>query len=223
MNPPTGDSPGQRRLSHELERLILKFAERPVTLGDLVQVLQTRGYLLLLIVLSLPFCTPVPLPGVSTPFGVVICVIGFRLALRQRPWLPERLLRLRLPPRFFSRLLAAGRRLVLGLEFLLCPRWNRLAGHPAMHHLGGLIVLASGALLLLPLPVPFSNFLPAFTIVLMAAALLERDGLAALAAWGFFAASLVFFGAIIWGGAEAAGWLQDRFGNEPDAAHEQHP
>ena len=41
--------------------------------------------------------------------------------------------------------------------------------------LGGLAIMASGAVLSLPLPIPFSNAIPAFAIILAAAGLMERD------------------------------------------------
>jgi hypothetical protein len=52
------------------------------------------------------------------------------------------------------------------------------------------------ALLLLPLPVPFSNTIPAWAIMLMAGGLLERDGLFILAGYITALGAIVFFGAI---------------------------
>jgi hypothetical protein len=49
-----------------------------------------QGQLLLLI--GLPFLTPVPLPGFSTPFGFLVLLIGARLALGRQPWLPKTIL-----------------------------------------------------------------------------------------------------------------------------------
>ncbi|MBK9121349.1 MAG: exopolysaccharide biosynthesis protein [Phycisphaerales bacterium] len=206
------------RLSEELARLVHVFAERPVTLREVVEVLQGRGYTLLLILLALPFCTPIPLPGLSTPFGLVIALIGFRLALRQKPWLPARLSDTALPPRFFAKLLAAGQRIVRFLEWGLRPRWTILVDQGVLHHAYGAMVLVSGLLLLLPLPIPFSNFLPAIVVVLTAAALLERDGYCAVAALVAFALTLAFFGALAWGGTQGVGWgvdqLQGWFGGD---------
>jgi len=99
---PAGEAPVRpRKLSEELAALQGWFAERPVTLREVISVLHGRAYDLLLILLALPFCTPVPLPGLSTPLGLVIAVISLRLALGQSPWLPERLQDRRLPPGFF--------------------------------------------------------------------------------------------------------------------------
>lgn len=177
-----------------------------------MEVLRGRAYTLLLILIALPFCTPIPLPGLSTPFGLVVAVIGFRLALRQKPWLPRRLLDTTLPPRFFARLLGATHRLVRALEAFLRPRWSGLLEMIAIQHGCGVIVCLSGLLLLLPLPIPFSNGLPALTVVLIGCAILERDGYCAVAGALAFAISLCFFGTIFWGGAEVVGWLRDTVG-----------
>jgi hypothetical protein len=201
---------GPRRLSEELAALADAFAERSVTLREVMDRLHGRGYTLLLVVLALPFCTPIPLPGLSTPVGLVIALIGLRLSLRLDPWLPARLLNTALPPRFFATLLHAGGRIVRLLEWGLRPRWTILLDQPLLHRAYGLIILASGLLLLLPLPIPFSNALPALVVVLTAGAILERDGYCAVVGLAVFAITVVFFGALVWGGAQAAGWLGDQ-------------
>jgi hypothetical protein len=200
---------GQPRLSQELVRLVELFSQREVRLRELVEVLHGRGYMLLLFLVSLPFCTPVPLMGLSTPFGLLVAVIGFRLMLRQQPWLPARLLDLRLPPRFLSAVLRGSRRIVAVLEWLLRPRLCVLVDQGVVHHVHGAIILCCGLLLLLPLPIPFTNFMPAVVVVLTAAAILERDGLCAILAGLMFVLTLAFFLLVFWGGAEAIAWLRD--------------
>jgi hypothetical protein len=200
---PSAPHPAPLRLSEEIGRLVTMFAERPVRLREIVEVTQGRGYTLLLMLLALPFCTPIPLPGLSIPFGLVVALIGFRLALRARPWLPARLLDTELPQTFFPRFLGATRRLVRGLEWFLRPRWVFLVDTGLLHHLYGAMILACGVALLLPLPLPFSNGLPALTVVLLAAAMLERDGYFVLAGLLLFALTVAYFGALYIGGATA--------------------
>jgi hypothetical protein len=200
------------RLSQKLARLRQTFAERPVRLRETVELMAGRGYTLLLALIALPFCTPIPLPGLSTPFGLVIAVIGLRLSLRLRPWLPERLLNVQLPSRFFPTLLGATARLVRLLEFFLRPRLMILVDWTLFHHLYGLMILVSGLLLLLPLPIPMTNFFPALTVVLLAVALLERDGGFIIAGSVMFALSLLYFGAIWFGGAAVVEWVTTWFG-----------
>lgn len=126
---------------------------------------------------------------------------------RRDPWLPARLLDTTLAPRFYATLLRTGGRIVRLLEWGLRPRWTILLDRPVLHYAYGLILLASGALLLLPLPIPFSNGLPTLVVVLISGAILERDGYCAVAGVALFAVTVAFFGGLAWGGAQAAGWL----------------
>ncbi len=81
-------SPLKRTLSSQLARLAARFANRPVRLGELTDVLQLRGYNAVLLFLAFPFVTPVPLPGLSTAFGFVIALLGLRMALAKHPPAP---------------------------------------------------------------------------------------------------------------------------------------
>lgn len=189
------------------------FAERALRLRDVLEVTQNRGYTMLLILLAVPFCTPIPLPGFSLPFGLVIAFMGLRLALGQRPWLPARLLDTQLPAKFFPRFLAGTRRLVRWLELLLKPRLGHLVRSRLARQGMGAIILVCGLLLTLPLPLPFSNGLPALTVLLLAAAMLEEDGHAALAGGAAFVLTLAFFAAILWGGAEAVNFFKAFWGD----------
>jgi hypothetical protein len=194
--------PQPRRLSDELAKLVEGFAERPVTLREVVTVLRGRAYTLLLIFLALPFCTPIPIPGLSTVLGLVIALIGFRLSLRQKPWLPAKLLDTALPPRFFVTMLSAGRWILRALEWGAKPRWIALVEQPLLQHAYGVMILVSGLLLLLPLPIPFSNFLPSIVIILTAMTLLERDGYCAILAFIAFILTLCFFASLVFFGTE---------------------
>ena len=202
-----------RRLSEELQRLIEAFAERSVRLREVLEIMHGRGYTMLLIVITFPFCTPLPMPGFSIPFGLVVAFIGLRLSLGQRPWLPARLLDIELPASFFPRLLAAARHLVRWLERMLKPRAQRLLNWRFMRHAMGIMIFACGLLMMLPLPIPFSNGLPAMSVLLLSAAILEQDGYVAMAGGGVFLITLGYFAAIFWGGAEVVELLSDRFGH----------
>ncbi len=192
----------KRTLSSQLARLAAGFADRPVRLGELTDVLQLRGYNALLLFLAFPFITPIPLPGFSTPFGLVIALLGMRMVLGQKPWLPERITVRELPARILPKLLLATSRAFRRLEKLLKPRWFYPEYPAAFQRASGVIILICGLLLLLPLPVPFSNAFPAFTILLLAAAGLERDGAAFIAGCMQFIFCLGFFAALWLGGSE---------------------
>lgn len=199
-----------QRLSAQLRELADREEHSELTLGGLMDELQGRVYTLLLLVLALPMCQPVPLPGLSTPFGVAIALLGLRFALSQRPWMPKRLLATKLSGNFFPAVMRGGA-CVLGIfEKLLHPRLTAAFEFAQMRFLAGAVVCLCGLLLLLPLPIPGTNMLPALTVILTAAAFSERDGYCLVAAGFVFLLTLVFFGALVWGGAEIIGHFAPR-------------
>lgn len=71
-----------------------------------------------------------------------------------------------------------------------------------------MLIGVSGFLLTLPLPLPFSNSLPAWTVILLAAGSLGRDGLFFIAGCVSFAISLTYFSLVALGGGEAVSRLR---------------
>jgi hypothetical protein len=198
--------------SQELRVLTEQFGDRPVRLGEIMEATRGRGFRLLLVLISLPFLTPIPLPGLSTVFGLVVTVIGTRLALGQKPWLPHRLLQRELPPRFLGRMLGAASRIVRVLEYLMKPRMVFMQEHAGFRRVSGALIALSGILLLVPLPVPFSNFLPALTVVLLAAGSLERDGLFFIGGCVAFVVTVAFFTLLALGGVEVVDQIRQFLG-----------
>ena len=67
------------------------------------------------------------------------------------------------------------------LEHLIRPRLQVLAGNPVARSFTGLLLVALG--ILLALPIPMTNYLFAGVLLLYALALLERDGALLLLLW----------------------------------------
>ncbi len=196
-----------QRLSEQLRRLADSEEAAELTLGGLMEQLEGRVYTLFLVILALPMCQPVPLPGLSTPLGVAIALLGLRFAFRQNPWMPRRLLATKLTGNFLPAVLRGGARALSIFERLLHPRLVRLFELPYLQFLTGFAICVCGLLLLLPLPIPGTNMLPALTVVLAASAYSERDGYCLIASGLTFLLTLVFFGALVWGGAEIVGYF----------------
>jgi hypothetical protein len=84
----TNGNASQSRLSTDLELLQVRVKDRSLALVELKQSLKCRGSAMLLILLALPFCF-IAIPGLSTPFGIAICLIGGCLVMGREPWLPR--------------------------------------------------------------------------------------------------------------------------------------
>ncbi len=187
--------------SQDLRDLSERFAERPVTLAEILEATKGRGFDLMLVLIALPFLTPIPLPGFSIPFGVVVGSIGMARALGRPPWLPQRLLHRKMPPRFLAGLLRATSRIVRGLEYFLRPRLAFVSDRFVFRRVAGVLIGLSGVFLIAPLPVPFSNALPAWTVLLLSAGALAKDGLFFIAGCVAFAVATAYFVLLAVGGA----------------------
>jgi hypothetical protein len=197
------------KLSEEMRLLQVRSQTEEITVRTVIVALGARAYSLLLILLALPFITPIPLPGLSTPFGLAISLIAFRLALGQRPWLAKTFQRRVLPTRFFDQLMRLAGKVIVGLEKLLRPRLAILTEYGWQRQIHACLMLLSGLALLLPLPIPFTNSFPAWVVLLMAGGLLERDGVFVTAAYAVFAAGILYV--VLLG--EAAAKLMERIGH----------
>src|SRR6201997_4706454 len=91
----TNENNSKSQLSADLEMLHARVKGKSLTLAELKQSLKGRGSAMLLILLALPFCF-IAIPGLSTPFGIAICLIGACLAIGREPWLPRFIMNRRL-------------------------------------------------------------------------------------------------------------------------------
>jgi len=188
------------RLSDDLERIRKQASGRAMTLAGIIQILRGRGFDVLMVLLALPFCTPIPLPGLSVPFGVVLTLFGVRIALRKRPWLPRRLLDKEISAPVLEGMISTSLKVARGMEKVLHPRMRFFKRWPSFGVVNGLVIALAGLLLALPLPpLPFANGLPAFAVVLVAAGMIEEDGVAIFGgyliaglAWAYIALVLYF-------------------------------
>ncbi|MFM2091726.1 MAG: hypothetical protein RLZZ127_2215 [Planctomycetota bacterium] len=210
--------PHRRRLpSERIAEVGADLRERPVVVAELYDRLGANGPFLLAIIMTVPFLSPVPAAGLSTPFGLGIASIGLYTAWHRRPRLPGFLARRELPAGFLGRLLTWVAKPLGWLERLTRPRHRSLVAPGPARVASGLVVAVLGVLLAMPLPVPFSNALPSYGIVLLCMGWLCRDGLMAMLGWLMFAVTILFFTAIgiaawlgvSWGWSAAAGDAAD--------------
>jgi len=161
-------------------------------LGDILQNLQQSAYGVFLFIAILPAFIPIPGVGGAVS-GPLILLMGTQMMFGLRkPWVPGFIAR-RGPRRgtmhkFLDRIDGALRR----LDRLLKPRMPQLLVPVLAHAFTGLLLVLLGVLL--SLPIPFTNYLFGFQLLLFALALLERDGALMLVNWIAAIAAIAFFG-----------------------------
>jgi hypothetical protein len=167
-----------------------------MSLEEVFAILAKRGYAALMLLFSLPFCLPVQLPGLSTPFGMMLCFLGLRLAFGHRPWWPRWVLKKQLPAARIAELAEKAILLIRRAKKLVHPRLEGVVHNPVMQRLHGVVIFFLALFLALPLPIPFTNLLTAVPISLISLGLLEDDGLLVLIGYAIAAVGLTAFAII---------------------------
>ena len=128
------------------------------------------------------------------------------------PWLPDRLLDRPLDAAKLSQAIEKGADRFGRVDRISHPRLQGLTQNAAMNRLAGLGLLLGAVLLIFPLGlVPFSNTLPAWAMLLLAAGLVQRDGVLILLGYLFLLGTIVYFAALGIGVLTGAGWVVNLF------------
>lgn len=182
-------------LEESLELVLRKAQRTTLSVRTLLNLFRGRGGPLLLIFLSLPFCQPLQLPGFSTPFGLIIVFIGFRVAYGQKIWLPDRILARKLPGSWVRKCVNTSLFIVRKIQKVIRPRYIFLAQHPVMKLTNGILITLFGLVFTLPIPIPLINLFAAWPLLFLGLGLLEDDGV--MIGIGYLIPLLVLAGAAL--------------------------
>ncbi len=181
------------RLSAELSQLQARKGTAGYRLEDILNTFGERGFGVFLTLLSIPSAMPVPAPGYSIPFGIVLALFGLQMAFRRpRPWLPRRARNIRITAATGEAIVSGLTRALRIVEKLVKPRFSWMESPPCIAAIGVLIVLM-GALMCVP--IPLTNTAPALVVLLAGIGLVEKDGLVSAAAAAAGATLLLFYAA----------------------------
>ncbi len=185
------------RLSRELDKISKLAKEGPFTVERMLAELGPRGHAIVCFVFSLPFMQPIPLAGLSSALGVLIAFLGVFIFLDRAAWLPRRLRMLEVNANTAETIAKVARTLLGKLEHIVRPRFQNVVGSSWAQGLAGAVIVVSGLLLALPLPIPFSNTIPALPILLLSLGILEEDGLFMVLGFIAFIGTLIFFSLLV--------------------------
>jgi hypothetical protein len=175
-----------------------------VTVGRLAEAAGERAFALLLILLSLPNAIFAP-PVLAGIVAVPMAIFGIQMvAGRSEIWIPDAIRRRPVAISGLRRLLDRAGPWLDRLEAYGRPRLAFAAGAAARRVLGA---FAFAAALIVLLPLPGTNVLPALALVVMAAGTLRRDGLLFLAGAGIGTAGILVAAAAAGLAVELVRWL----------------
>lgn len=163
------------RLSVELRRFFFEEPPPQVTLNQVLALSGERVFGFLFVILSLPSALPVPAPGYSVPFGILIFVLAVQLiAGAKTPWLPSRLADRPLELKQVQGVLKAGIPWLQRIEAVAHPRLSYFCtGIAGRVTIGIAIALMAISMMI---PIPGTNTLPAIGVFVTGFGLLEDDG-----------------------------------------------
>lgn len=188
-------------LTNLLHSLLLAADGKAISLRRVCDILSGRGYGVLVTLFSLPFCLPVTIPGLSTPFGLLLAFLGLRVAFAKHLWWPNWILDKEVSFEVLQVVVSKTLAVASVLQKVLKPRLVVLVLHPVVHRLHGLLICVLSLLLALPLPIPFTNILTAVPICCLGLGLLEDDGAAVIVAYVLAFVCFAAFGALFWLGS----------------------
>lgn len=192
--------PGRIPTSEILEGLLAEAPAEQVTLAWVVGRLRERSFGIVMLLVALVGLVP----GIASVAGLLLAVPAIQMMLgRPGPVLPGFIARRRLSTRRLARLIARLAPVLRRLERAVRPRWTT-PFEATKRVLGGVILLLCATLLT---PIPFSHVPPTLSIMLLAVAFLEGDGLLLLVALAASALSMSLTGAAVWGAVEAGSLL----------------
>jgi hypothetical protein len=164
-----------------------------IPIRKILEILSGKGRLLILILLTLPFCLPLPLPGMSVPFGLLIAFFGVRMTLGKGIWLPKRIVSKKIKTHLLKKIVTKTLWLMKKMQVLTHPRLYWMCFNPVMKVVNGIVIAILGLALAIPFPIPFSNITAAWAIFILCFGLMEDDGLFILIGYLLLLVTLVIY------------------------------
>jgi hypothetical protein len=146
------------------------------SIGTLVDSFGERAFGALMFIFAVPNIIPTP-PGTSAILGLPLIILTWQLMIgRQSLWLPEAIRKRRISREVLGGFVSKVMPVMGKLERVLKPRFGLIVSSDLAERLIGFVTFALSLVLFLPLP--FNNMLPAAAISCIALGLAERDGVA---------------------------------------------
>lgn len=158
-------------------QILLALASQPgerLTVREIMAVLQDRAFALLIVLLGLPNCLPMP-PPIPLVCGLLLALVAVQIVFgREAPWLPRQLMNRSMARTDVERAVGRAVPVFRRLERISRPRMIFLDTPLAMRLMGAVILILSVGLLFAP---PFVGQIPlGLAVCLVGLGLVERDG-----------------------------------------------
>lgn len=165
-----------------------------VSVRTLVDAFRYRASGALLFLFAVPNVLPMP-PGTSGILGLPLVIIAFQLMGGRPLVLPDVVLERSISGEGFGRMVDQTVPRLKRVERLLRPRMPGLTGDATDRVIGAFCLVLA---VILTLPIPLGNVLPALAISIIALGMIERDGVWVIAGFAIGIAALLVIGGVLW-------------------------
>ncbi|QUS35871.1 exopolysaccharide biosynthesis protein [Falsirhodobacter algicola] len=187
-------APTRRRLSEVLEEIAHDTTRHRISIADLIEAMAGRAFGALLLIFALPNVLPTP-PGTSGILGLPLIFLAAQLMLGRAPWLPAFIATRSMERTAFAALVGKMTPILGRAEKLLVPRLPMMIGPATERFVGAALLILA---LVLALPIPLGNMLPALAMTIISLGMLERDGLWVIVGLLVGILSLVIVWGVVW-------------------------
>lgn len=165
-----------------------------ITIGHFINQTGEDSIPLLQMLVSLPFCFPIPIPSWGLIAGSIVIYTGYFQLTRKPLDLPGKIENTKIPKKNFQKVLRVANRLIAFLEKWITPRHTRYFEPLMLHRFHALLMIFVGLLLWFPWPaiLILNNFFPAIAIIALSLSLMEHDGRAIWVAYLLSILSVIY-------------------------------
>lgn len=178
-------------LTETLETIKEETSGTRVTLGELTETLNHRGFGALLLVPAMFNLLPTgAIPGVTAVSAVFICLLtGQMIAGRHHPWMPEKMKNLSLRRKKLVSAIEGAKPYTKICDRMIGQRFDFCSNTP-MQRIIACICFLLGLIMIFIGFIPLMSVLISIPIIFFALALIARDGLLALIGFGMTSLAL---------------------------------
>ncbi len=183
----------KEKASDSVSRISKEIPVEGINFKDFLELIGEQGGLMSCLILVAPFLFPVSIPGSSSPFGLVIILINVGIILKRHPLIPRSIMEYKISQNNMLKILNGMNTVLRKFERITKPRLTVLTGKENMVYVNSSVMIFCAFLLMLPLPVPLTDFLPAYSLLFLALGTIERDGYLIVAGYSLTIVTTIYF------------------------------
>lgn len=183
----------REKTSSIITRISSEIPSNGINFEDFLTLIGEQGGLLSCLILIAPFLFPVSIPGSSVPFGLAIMLVNISFISKTHPMIPKMVMEYKVSHENMLKLLTGMNRILTWLERFIKPRMTIFAHNPSIIYVNNMIIIFAAFLLMLPIPVPLTDFLPAYSILFLTLGSIESDGYLIIAGYVLATVTTIYF------------------------------